>query len=349
MNRVSIDSELHKVPATVRPVTVRQAFTLLEVILALALTGLIVAAIAMAVHLHLVMLTKQQDSIEQSHVGRNVLEIISVDIRAAWQYKPYGVDTVDINEAADNVDPASAADAIAGAGGTEAPDLTGGAGGLGGDSAAADEAEPTFGDPIPHPGFYGTSQELMFNINRLPRLDQFNPYIRAGDKQVTIPSDMKTTSYFLDRSGKLDGDQLTEDTLGGLYRRQLPHAVASYANLNGYRLSAKATTELLATEVVDLSFRYFDGEEWSDEWDSDEMGGFPVAVEITIIVDSRRKEGVDDLPEYTGYDEEYMQIFKKVVHLPLAEILSAEELQAIEDSQSSVADAAENSGNGGDR
>ncbi len=327
----------------------RGGFSLLEVILALALTGVIVAAIAMAIHLHLVMLTKQQEQIEQAHVARNTLELMSIDIRAAIQYKPFAVDTVDIDEAAES-NPAAVAGA-AGAAGGETGETGGGvdpaAGGMD-PTGGTGEEQPSMSEdiqssviPMPHPGFYGNSKEIMFSLSRLPRMDQYNPYIQAGNDNVSIPADIKTTSFFVDMSGSLGGDPLQQNPIGGLYRRQLAHAAASYANTNGYTLSSNATTELIAPEVVDMAFRYFDGEEWSDAWDSDELGGFPKAVEITIIVDPRRKEGAVDLPEYTGFDEEFMQAYRKVVHLPVAEMLSDEELQAIEESQQSVAESSE--------
>src|SRR5690606_39947703 len=40
--------------------------------------------------------------------------------------------------------------------------------------------------------------------------------------------------------------------------------------------------ELVAPEVNYLGFRYFDGLQWVDTWDSSLLGGLPRAVEITI-------------------------------------------------------------------
>ena len=346
-------AELRKNHAAIRTAgprnsRIRKGFSLLEVILALALTAVIVAAIAMATQLHLVMLTRQQETIEQSHVARNVLDLMAKDIRGAMQYKPFDVDTVDVGEAtSDAIDSAGGAipnGAIPGGTGTGGAN-PGAAMGMGEESEASpNEDIQNQGEPMPHPGFYGNNREIMFNLSRLPRMDQYNPFIVAGSNNVSIPSDIKTTSFFLDNSGNLEGDPLQSKTMGGLYRRQLEHAVAAYANENNYRLSSDATTRLLAPEVADLTFRYFDGDGWVDQWDSDEEGGFPTAVEITIVVDSRRKEGATDVPAYTGFDEEYMRIYRRVVHLPVAEILSEEEQAAVQNLTPSVTDSSSNGG-----
>ncbi len=77
-------------------------FTLLEVLLALSLSVLVIAAIASAIHLNVSVLQRQQVNIEQAQVARNVLMIISGDLRAAFQYKPAdvtGLDELSVSQA----------------------------------------------------------------------------------------------------------------------------------------------------------------------------------------------------------------------------------------------------------
>ncbi len=337
----------------------RFGLSLMELILALAITVLVVGAIASAVHLHMVALTKQQDEIEQTHVARNILAVIATDIRSALQYKPFDTgDMVDISNASE--EEVSAAEETAEAAGVDTSGVD--SSGIAGSSSEPDENAPSMsaniadlGNVLPKPGFFGNKNEIMFDISRLPRMDQYNPYIVAGETNVSIPSDIKTTSYFVDLTGSLGGDPLTEIPVGGLYRRQLDHAVANYANINGYRLSNKSTTELLAPEIVEISFRYFDGEEWFDQWDSEEEGAFPRAVEISIVVDPRRKEDQGAAKPYTGFDDQYMTRHVHVVHIPIAEKLTDAELEAIEKQKQAIAEAAaaaeeessEGSGDGG--
>ena len=43
--------------------------------------------------------------------------------------------------------------------------------------------------------------------------------------------------------------------------------------------------ELISTATDELRFRYFDGEEWQESWDSQERGrALPAAVEITLTL-----------------------------------------------------------------
>ncbi len=72
---------------TQRPRSRVRGFTLLEVILALALSVFIVGAISSAIQLYLVTLTRQQKEIEQKQIVRSVIMMINNDLRSAIQYK----------------------------------------------------------------------------------------------------------------------------------------------------------------------------------------------------------------------------------------------------------------------
>jgi hypothetical protein len=61
-------------------------------------------------------------------------------------------------------------------------------------------------------------------------------------------------------------------------------AQALYASQNGDYDIFMRNAESLAPEVVGLEFRYFDGTEWLSEWNSQEMNGLPLAVEIGVVV-----------------------------------------------------------------
>jgi hypothetical protein len=64
----------------------KQAFTLLEVILALGLTVLVMIALGMAVNLHLRLLDSGRTKIEEAQLARNILRIIAQDLRSAVPY-----------------------------------------------------------------------------------------------------------------------------------------------------------------------------------------------------------------------------------------------------------------------
>ncbi len=185
--------------------------------------------------------------------------------------------------------------------------------------------------PILRPGLYGTRTELMIDISRLPRVDQYDP-VATGDvsgEGFSLPSDIKTVAYFLsgeslESFGTTTG--IAASAKGGLYRRQLDRAVAAYnADLAG-TLAALGHTKLIAHEVVAVEFRYYDGEGWQSEWNSESQGGFPAAVEVTIVVNNERS--LSDELEYSVQSGEVAgQAYRTVVNLPVAEILSDEELE----------------------
>ena len=85
-----------------------------------------------------------------------------------------------------------------------------------------------------------------------------------------------------------------------------------------------ATTRV-APEVVEVQFRYFDGEDWQDQWHSEELNGFPSAIEIVIAMDPQR--GLDPRNSQTASGPEELETLRTVVHLPVAEILPEEPLE----------------------
>ena len=84
--------------------------TLLELILALALSVLVLMAIGMAIDMHYRMFDVRRTSIEETHVARAVLRSIADDLRTAVQYIPpdlSGLETVTGNTATASRVPAS--------------------------------------------------------------------------------------------------------------------------------------------------------------------------------------------------------------------------------------------------
>ncbi|MGI9519706.1 MAG: prepilin-type N-terminal cleavage/methylation domain-containing protein [Pirellulaceae bacterium] len=346
----------------------RHAFTLLEVMLAVMLAAFVVAGIAAATHLHLKVLVQQQVMIERSQIARNILVMIKSDLRAAVQYKPSdvtGLDALTVSQAAiagiamgadmsetdlsqvdtgsmdtGGIDPGAidpGAAAAASGGGT--PSSSGSSSGQSSSPDETGESEPagapqdisSGNTPILRPGIYGTQTELMIDISRLPRIDQYDPVATGAvpGEGFNLPTDIKTVAYFL------SGESLESMTTavgielgakGGLYRRQLDRAVAAYSADTAGALAALGNTKLIAHEVVAIEFRYFDGEDWRTEWNSESEGGFPAAIEVTIVVNNKRSIS-DDVEYSVGSGQVEGQAYRTVVNLPMAEILSEEELQ----------------------
>jgi hypothetical protein len=109
---------------------------------------------------------------------------------------------------------------------------------------------------------------------------------------------------------------------GGLYRRQLDRAVEAFSGVEEIVQAPDMHTKLISGEVTEISFRYWDGENWRDRWDSNLDDGFPLAIEVQVLIDPDRN-GAD--AEVVSTDR--LEFYRKVIHLPVAEICNDEEQQ----------------------
>lgn len=338
--------------------TCRPGLTLLELLLALSLSIVVLMAIGMAINLHYRMFDVRRTNVEEAQLARAVLRHIADDLRCAVQYTPpdlEGLDTVSgnaVSAAANSAFGETGDEGGAGGQGSSGTGSTGSQSGQGGTSgsgqfatnpsstasaqllsqAATTTVDPTATDAASTSvvGLYGTATELRFDISRLPRVDEYQSLMtpESGVGVVDIPSDIKTITYFLAEGdaptgAAFAGSGSTLDTTSsggsGLMRGQLDRAVASWAEMNGGSSSAYETAELLAEEVTSLTFSYFDGEAWSEEWDSATMGGLPIAVEIFITIQPTQPVSEDEISASSAAEQvPTEQTYRLVVHLPAA-------------------------------
>lgn len=351
----------------------RAGITLLELLLALALTGVVMMIITMAIQLHLRTLDSRRADVEQSQVARAVLQHIAADIRNAVWYEPVDVSAIAELVAGGTGNAASgAASAVqqAAEDGSEdesssAPpasdpaDSRAGSSSSGNSSAAAPPADTSSLDellgsglegeasesvtdistslaPASAPGLYGNQFELQIDCSRLPRVDQYAMTASSDPTAApSVPSDTKTVAYFLRTEEMLQntGDASLGSTSSGLVRRELDRAAACFASQDGSLDAAQYPGQLLAPEVNYLEFRYFDGSSWYTEWDSSQMGGLPVAIEITVGIDptaGKSSETLDvaEVREVSSLDSN-LYLYRLVVHLPVAKPVVAEDLSTI--------------------
>ncbi|MEL7498095.1 MAG: hypothetical protein AAFN77_10825 [Planctomycetota bacterium] len=290
--------------------SVRNAYTLLELILALALSLVVIMAIGMAIQLYLVALTNQQNYIERKTIARGVGEMVANDLRGGIQYKAADYSDLEnlvqsqmmmINQAA-SIDPTTGEPTEGES--SETPPVV-------------DEDNVAF-----RPTMIGDNTSILIDVSRLPRLDEYNPLIANVESPVQTPSDIKSVAYFvsLTDGGADTGVEFAGTAApGGLYRRAIDRAVASYNGDTGLVANPDEYSRLVAGEVAEIQFRYFDGEEWLNQWDSVESGGFPTAIEIVIVLDPQRTLAGQNYA-YSGFNADQMETYRTVVHLPAAEV-----------------------------
>ena len=331
-------------PHSTRPT--RNALTLLEMILALALSVLVLSAIGWAIQLHLAAVDTRRGDVEEAQLARAVLKLMADDLHSVVAYN-----TIDFNEAA-----RIAAMDIPGlaSGDIEAGDENFEQDPVEGDPEATEEEEKEPKDlssdltPGAVPGIYGNQYQLQIDTSRLPRIEDFDPALRAASGKLNdLPSDVKTVVYYLqpddgyeqgDTSSllanlevnELDEPVATAASPGqgwgrGLVRRALDRSATQWALDNGDMSRLDATGEVLALEVVALEFRYFDGQQWQTAWDSEELAGLPMAIEVAIgieVSDGRSRSATRETssPSSRGFGHgQDVRIYHQVIRIPSAE------------------------------
>ncbi len=373
------------------PSRCRKGLTLLELILALALSVLVLMAIGMAIDVHYRMLDVRRTNVEESQLARATMRHIAEDLRSAVQDVP--LDLSGLEAASENMSGALST-VLAAASSGQLGDLAGelgGAGGLGaggfgvrsGDGGAGDTGatqQPTGGGqgsgsgtggtgqgsgsgrsgsggsgvggigsqapsgsgqssgtsatgdedlaiattPVSTVKLYGSATELRFDISRLPRVDQYQALMSSDTFGATeIPSDVKTVVYFVRTEDSEFGlPEPSLDGLGkGLMRTEIDRAVSSWQEENGDTTSLYGGARLVAKEVTSLAFQYWDGAEWTTEWDSDQLGGLPLAVEIVLTIQPTQAMSEEEIERIALSNTATLpeeQSYRLVVHLPTA-------------------------------
>lgn len=267
----------------------RPAFTLLEMLLTLALTAVVIGLLGMAIRFHLRVVDVRRTDVEQAQLARAVLRLMANDIRATIRNEP-----IDLSSASE----------LAGAYDLDSLDTEGFEDELGGVDLDAAQSTATQGisDTVATPsvpGLYGNQYELRVDVSHLPRPDEYLLQLpAAADAPMDLPSEIKSVAYYLVTDNVQGGSpspfsQATpaasdspDGQPRGLVRRALSRAASEWASENGNLDTLRRNTQVLAPEVVHFELRYFDGTEWLLEWDTSEEGGLPVAVEIGIWIES---------------------------------------------------------------
>ncbi len=299
----------------------RRGFTLLEVLLSLGLSVLLLGAIGMAVDFHLRLLDTGRAEVEQAQLARAILRRIADDLRNAIQYNP-STSTSSSSDTSSSTTSASTSSSSDGST-TESSD-----------EMSLDDQQTTDrtsnlaqATSLPTlPGVYGNDHELQIDVSRVPRLDQMQSML-SQDAAVTSTSgvssvpasevgDLRTVLYFTENA--LSG-AATLGGGGGLLRREMDRASATLALEQGDSTQVQGREEPMAPEVQGLEFRYFDGTEWVETWDTTDRSGLPLAVLINLWLARPPKRSASmGLWPGEGREQGDLQQFQLLVHLPAA-------------------------------
>ncbi|MFO0790254.1 MAG: prepilin-type N-terminal cleavage/methylation domain-containing protein [Pirellulales bacterium] len=358
----------------------RAGFTLFELILAVALSAILLSIIGLAINLYLMRVDSDRGRVEEAQLARSVLNMITDDIRGATIYKPQDTSAIAQLMAAskpfdvDSLDKAretlSKGGGMGGPGGTGsvnkiaamASGASAASGKASGASASASSSNSSSGsksssssstsgenDETMPLGLTGSDLELYVDVAKLPYQDELfgtvtgytnAPSAAAANPggtgaststgEVHPPADVKTVHYYVRSGGTTNSSDTTSNELSptvqsgasGLVRQEIGRSERLFAEQSGGSDVLNSGGVLVAPEVVQLQFRYYDGSQLLDTWDMKELQKLPTAIEVTVWLRPANlsTESSDDgaAQALTSNIVQQSHSYRQVVYLPMA-------------------------------
>lgn len=340
----------------------RQAYTLLELMLALALIVVAAGLIGSIMQLYSTSFATRGEDLRRKQLARAVLNMVAEDIRAVVTAQKYDGSVLQQQlggqgaggggggqQGAQSQGAGQGTQSQTQAGQTQSGQTQGAQAGQTGTQTGSNSSSSTgtgdTGTMMSTPtelGLYGSQYQLMLDISRLPRAHELQ--IQGSITSPTLsdaPGDIKSVTYFVQAPSNtgvqdsmdvfLDTSEATTGLAGGLIRRQIDRAVLMYAEESGNLTQLMRTGDLIAPEVLAIEFSYFDGIEWSFTWDSATQS-LPWLIQITIAVQSAKGESAGKMDAgimlSTITDEQMtefgIEIHDIVVAIPGAQLRAAD-------------------------
>jgi len=248
----------------------RSGFTLIEVMLSVGLTTLLMAGLYTAMNIYWMASVESYDEVNRAQVARALMRDLSRDIRSC---------TFVEQEMSDEED-------------EDYEDSSSG--------SATDDALGTYTN-----GLFGTDKDLVLYISRP---SGSGTYINAQTliDPLDRSSDAMIIRYLLAEDGgsglssqiASDPDyQEIEENVKGLARMSGDQVGLSTAIASGDVEMQLLASELIAQEVMDISFEYYNGVEYLTEWDSTVLNAMPNAIRVTLTIRTIPDEGDQPLEE----------------------------------------------------
>ena len=322
----------------------RRAFTLVEVLLALGLLMLVLAAAYSALTLFQQVTVAGRKDSERSQIVRAIQHRIATDIRCVLfrQSEPEPVTE-------ESETPGGMTILNQGVGAADDPGGTT-AGSTSRSSSSSTESSGSMATGITDPadayatqsvGVFGDATTLVLHVSK-PSRPSIMPAATLSemltDTSASRNTDLRSISYFLSVAGA-GGLQGAVGNLaaGGSTLMAREQGVQGLARLDGDRLAIQQADQagevavmaqqatVLAPEVTELQFRYYDGTAWQTEWDTAAMNALPRAIEVMLRIDV----DADEAAPATAFSPTVLSasdVYRFVVPLPLADPTQGMEL-----------------------
>ena len=260
-------------------------FTMLEVILAIGLTGLLLAAIYSALDLYWKYTTLGQQQVERAQIARAVFQKISQDLHSVTYMQETGVEEEE---------------STTGSSETET------------EETVIEVTNPDDAYTSGNIGVFGDAQSLVLHTSRPGRQPLL---ISNTGSSSAMQSDLLSVSYFL----AVAGAEGLQGAVGDQYRNTATtgQSTQGLARLEGDRLAMSMADGSADVQVLaQQQFQYFDGTDWLEVWDSIEYGTVPQAIKVTIGFQNENIEGLENIANNKINGNE--NSFSMVIALPLA-------------------------------
>ena len=250
--------------------TARRAFTLLELILALAIGVFLLAGLYYMLNAQVQHAQSGRETLEDGTLARALLTRIANDILG--HLGPVDPKVLPDPQAPTTTTPPAETTTPT----TETPPT---------ESTESTESTTSGTDDgsavVFNNGVYGTSSVLVLAVSRVPRELNLSGLLGKGeDAPRQLVSDLRRISYWVAGS---------QEQPGGLARQELTGVTSMDLNSIPPDVS-QPSKYIIAPEVRSISFQYFDGSSWQDTWDGTTLGGQdgetpigpPAAIAITL-------------------------------------------------------------------
>ena len=349
----------HRGPCSVAPIparegsSARQAFTLIEVVLAIGLSAVVMFLLTTAIELYMVRVDSSRGRVESAQLARAILDQMAADLAATRLYAPpvaatggQGAQDGGGQSGQQGQQSQQGQGGQAAGGGGQNPSAGsgygggqsgGGGGGASGGMGTGGAGGATSGSELAPPtevqGLYGTATELRIDRSAPANWQRASRMVEATEP--TTAADMpRSVRYYLVEGSALSALELAQRgvnveqeaaaSISGLYRETIATAalsddadpLASPGDRDG------AIVELLAPEVVKLEIQYFDGGTLVDDWDALQEGSLPAGVEILLTLHEPRYGAMEiEEPRQTlgngrSYPESELVEYRRFVRLP---------------------------------
>jgi len=295
----------------------QSGFTLLEILIAMALTTVLLGSIYGSLDLYWRSQDTGREEMQRSQLARAILKQIAQDLRSVVFMPPDEEEAESADEDADAEDPDAET------------------------TSEPIQVDSTTAMAVNDLAFYGDTQTLILQVSRPARDMNYAVSIAEAGAGNRV-SDLQKVSYFLadPQAGGLQAEvasryaaeaaamlSYTESraaagSIQGLARLEQDKFLVDMADDSGDLTSLAAMTQLMASEVSYLQFAYLDGQDVYETWDTETYGRLPAAVEIVI---GFREEAKGSLETLAGYGAVPVKTYRLVVALPTAQPYVVEE------------------------